>query len=77
MHRDGTASSAPVARPEPKDKLGFTAGEAADIFGKNINTIYAWLDSMPPVLRSTRVGRNRYIPRAAVYELLDKLELVS
>jgi excisionase family DNA binding protein len=68
------AGQVTVRRPEPKKnpRLGFTATEAAEILGVHVNTIYDWLNSNPPVLESRKIGKAHYIPRKALYSLLDE-----
>jgi excisionase family DNA binding protein len=64
----GQAIAAP---PPPKSPLGYTAAEAAEILGKHVNTIYAWIDKgILPHRQFGGVGA-KYIPRRAVRALLD------
>jgi excisionase family DNA binding protein len=65
------AGQAMTAFPPPKSPLGYTATEVAEILGKHVNTIYAWIDK--GVLPHRQIGGvgAKYIPRRAVRELLD------
>jgi len=69
------ATSLPAGRalavPVPKSPLGYTAAEAANILGKHINTIYAWMRPGGLLAEARQIGSTFYIPRRTVLALLD------
>lgn len=64
-------------RPEPqaKPRLGFTVAEVAEILDLHVNTVRDWIKIGK--IEARQFGRAYYVPRAALYALLDDLELAS
>jgi excisionase family DNA binding protein len=55
----------------PKNPMGYTVAEVAQILGKHPNTIYAWTRNGRPLAAARQIGSTFYIPRRAVLSLLD------
>jgi excisionase family DNA binding protein len=64
------AGQAMAVRP-PKNVMGYTVAEVAEILGKHPNTIYAWIHDGPLADAKRQIGGAFYIPRRAVRALLD------
>jgi excisionase family DNA binding protein len=60
-----------MAAPAPKNPMGYTVAEVAEILGKHPNTIYAWIHDGPLADAKRQIGGTFYIPRRAVRALLD------